>query len=38
MEKFQSFMQSDTAKEAAFLFAILLLLGGFKIAVEGLME
>lgn len=34
----QEIMSSDTAKQAAFLFAILLLLGGFKIAVEGLLE
>lgn len=31
-------LQSQTAKEAIFLFAIVLLLVGFKISVEGLME
>lgn len=32
------FMQSDTAKEAAFLFAVVLLLFGFKFSLEGLLE
>lgn len=29
---------SSTAKEAAFLFAVVLLLVGFKFSLEGLME
>lgn len=37
-DKFMEFMQTDSFKEAAFLFALLLLLGGFKFAVEGLLE
>lgn len=31
-------MNSQTAKEAAFLFAVVVLLVGFKFSVEGLME
>ena len=31
-------LSSQTAKEAAFLFAVVVLLVGFKFSVEGLME
>lgn len=31
-------LQSQTAREAVFLFAIVMLLVGFKFSVEGLME
>ncbi len=31
-------ISSDTAKQAIFFFALLLLLGGVKLSVEGLLE
>lgn len=34
----EEFVQSDTFKQGAFLFALLLLLGGWKFGLEGILE